>query len=421
MKQKYNFIKKLSILLAFLCVTVPAAFAAGEVEVLHYWTSGGEARSVAELKILLEKEGYKWKDFAVAGGAGENAATVLKTRVISGKPPAAAQVKGPAIQEWGETGSLANINSVAKTNKWDELLPAVVSDVMKYKGNYVAVPVNVHRVNWLWINKAVFKKSKAKVPKTWNDLFKAADKIQKAGFLPIAHGGQAWQDTTVFESIVLAVGGAKFYNKVFVDLDINALGSRTMVKAFDTFRKYQKYVDKNAAGRDWNLATAMVIEGKAGMQIMGDWAKGEFTAAGKKPGKEYDCVAVPGTGKDYTFNIDSFILFTQSNSENKKAQQAFARLIMEPQFQEVFNLNKGSIPVRPGVPLDKFDACAKKSVKDFANTAKKGTLVPSMAHGMSTFPAPQGQIYDVVTKFFNSKQSSKDAAKALASAVKSAK
>ena len=93
----------------------------------------------------MEKEGHNWKDFAVAGGAGENAATVLKTRVLSGKPPTAAQVKGPAIQEWGETGKLANINSVAKANNWDGLLPAVVSDVMKYNGNYVAVPVNVHR------------------------------------------------------------------------------------------------------------------------------------------------------------------------------------------------------------------------------------------------------------------------------------
>ena len=204
--------------MTFLFVTVSASFAAGQVEVLHYWTSGGEARSVAVLKTLLEKEGHNWKDFAVAGGAGENAATVLKTRVLSGKPPTAAQVKGPAIQEWGETGKLANINSVAKANNWDGLLPAVVSDVMKYNGNYVAVPVNVHRVNWLWINKEVFIKSKAKVPKTWNELFKAAAKIEKAGFLPIAHGGQAWQDATVFEAIVLAVGGAKFYNKVFVDL-----------------------------------------------------------------------------------------------------------------------------------------------------------------------------------------------------------
>lgn len=398
----------------------PAALAAGEVEVLHYWTSGGEAKSVAVLKELLEKEGYGWKDFAVAGGAGENAATVLKTRALAGNPPSAAQIKGPAIQEWGDTGTLGNIDSVANANGWDGLLPKVVSDVMKYDGNYVAVPVNVHRVNWLWVNKEIFDKTGAKIPTNWDEFFAAAKTIQDAGYLPVAHGGQAWQDATVFEAIVLAVGGADFYNKAFVELDAGALGGATMQKAFDTFRKYQSYVDANAAGRDWNLATAMVIEGKAAMQIMGDWAKGEFTAAGKTPGQDYECVAAPGTAKDYTFNIDSFILFNNQEGDNQKAQEAFARLIMEPEFQEVFNLNKGSIPVRPGVPLGKFDSCATLSVDDFASTAKSGTLVPSMAHGMSTFPGPQGAIYDTATQFFNSSESSADAAKKLASAVKAA-
>ena len=413
--------KKLTALFvaAAFCAAAPA-HAKGEVEVLHYWTSGGEAKSVAELKRLLEKEGFGWKDFAVAGGGGENASTVLKTRALSGNPPAAAQIKGPAIQEWGETGALANMDSVAKAGNWDKLLPQVVADVMKYEGNYVAVPVNVHRVNWLWANKAVLNKAGVAVPKTWDEFFVAADKIKKAGYMPVAHGGQAWQDATVFESIVLAVGGADFYNRAFAGLDSDALGGATMQKAFEVFRKYQQLVDANAAGRDWNLATAMVIEGKAAFQIMGDWAKGEFSAAGKKPGADYECVAVPGTAEDYTFNIDSFILFGQKDADNRKAQSAFARLIMEPEFQEVFNLNKGSIPVRPGVPLGKFDSCAKLSVSDFAATAKSGGLVPSMAHGMSTFPGPQGAIYDTVTEFFNSKQSAAAAAKALAAAVRAA-
>lgn len=399
---------------------VSGAVAEGEVEVLHYWTSGGEARSVAELKRLLEAEGYGWKDFAVAGGAGENAATVLKTRALSGNPPSAAQIKGPAIQEWGDTGTLANIDVVAKANNWDELLPGVVADVMKYDGHYVAVPVNVHRVNWLWMNKAIFDEVGLSAPNTWDEFFAAADKIKAAGYLPVAHGGQAWQDATVFEAIVLAVGGADFYNKAFVDLDPAALGGDQMKESFEIFRKYQQLVDANAAGRDWNLATAKVIEGEAAMQIMGDWAKGEFTAANKAPGVDYICAAVPGTQYAYTFNIDSFIVFGDQSGADEKAQHAFARLIMEPEFQEVFNLNKGSIPVRPGVPLGKFDQCAKLSVADFEGTAKHATLVPSMAHGMSTFPSPQGAIYDTVTNFFNSNQSASAAAKAMASAVKAA-
>ncbi len=214
---------------AVALVVAGSAAVAGEVEVLHYWTSGGEAKSAAELKKIMQAKGHVWKDFAVAGGGGENAATVLKSRVVSGNPPAAAQVKGPAIQEWASEGVLANLDATAKAEKWDSLLPKVVADVMKYKGNYVAAPVNVHRVNWMWANSAVLKKAGVtSTPKTWEEFFTAAEKVKKVGLIPLAHSTQSIWDFTAFESVALGVGGAKFYNDALVKLDQKALTSDTM-------------------------------------------------------------------------------------------------------------------------------------------------------------------------------------------------
>ncbi|MET3132966.1 glucose/mannose transport system substrate-binding protein [Oxalobacteraceae bacterium GrIS 1.11] len=395
-----------------------SAFAT-DVEVLHYWTSGSEAKSVGQLQQIVKEDGFGWKDFAVAGGAGENAMTALKTRVISGNPPTAAQIKGPSIQEWGKEGVLANIDDAAIPGKWDSVLPKVVADIMKYKGHYVAAPVNVHRVNWMWANPEVLKKAGVVgVPATWDEFFAAADKIKKSGNIAIAHGGQPWQDATVFESVALGVGGTEFYKKALVKLDQKELTSPTMVKVFDTLGKVKTYIDKDAAGRDWNLATAMVINGKAGFQFMGDWAKGEFSNAGKIPGRDYICAAAPGTDKAYTFNVDSFAMFTQKDAEAKKGQIALANAIMNPKFQAIFNLNKGSIPVRSGVSRNKFDDCAIKSMDDMDSTNKSGGLVPSFAHGMALPSATQGAIVDVIAKFMNSSMSSKDAVAALAKAAK---
>jgi glucose/mannose transport system substrate-binding protein len=389
---------------------------AAEVEVLHWWTSGGEAKSVAELKKMMEAKGHVWKDFAVAGGAGDAAMTALKARVVSGNPPTAAQIKGPSIQEWAKEGSLGSINDAAKD--WDKLLPKAVADIMKYKGNYVAAPVNVHRVNWLWINQDALNKAGGKAPTNYDEFFALADKFKAQGLVAIAHGGQPWQDATVFESVVLGIGGAKFYNDALVKLDPTALSSPTMLKSFDTLAKIKTYIDKDASGRDWNLATAMIMNGKGGMQFMGDWAKGEFTAANKVSGKDYACVAAPGTANSYTFNVDSFAMFNVKAADAKKGQLDLATAIMSPEFQEVFNLNKGSIPVRPGVNKAKFDACATKSMADFDSTAKSGTLVASFAHGMAIPSATQGAIVDVIAKFMNSTMSSKDAVAALVKAAK---
>ena len=391
-----------AVLLSLTAATVPSIAGAGEVEVLHYWTSGGEAKSVGELKKIMQAKGDTWKDFAVAGGGGDNAATVLKSRVVAGNPPSAAQIKGPAIQEWAMEGVLANLDPVAKAEKWDSLLPKVVADVMKYKGSYVAAPVNVHRVNWVWANPAVLKKAGVTaMPKTYEEFFAAADKIKAAGLIPLAHGGQSWQDLTIFEDVVLGIGGAKFYSDAFVKLDPKAFTSDTMKKSLETFRKLKGYTDPGSAGRDWNLATAMVMQGKAGFQFMGDWAKGEFLAAGKVPGKDFLCAATPGTANAFTFNIDSIAMFKLKSADAQKAQADLAAAIMSTEFQEVFNLNKGSIPARLNMKMDKFDDCAKTSSKDFVETAKTGGLVPSLAHDMAANPAVEGALKDAVSQFWN--------------------
>jgi glucose/mannose transport system substrate-binding protein len=174
----------------------------------------------------------------------------------------------------------------------------VVANVMKYKGHYIAAPVNVHRVNWLWANPEAFKKAGAKVPTTWDEFFVAGDKLKAAGIIPLAHGGQNWQDFTVFEDVALGVGGADFYRKALVKLDARRDQQPDDGKGRSTpSRRSTATPTRTLPGRDWNLATAMVIKGEAGMQLMGDWAKGEFLAAGKVPGKDFICSPAPARAR----------------------------------------------------------------------------------------------------------------------------
>jgi glucose/mannose transport system substrate-binding protein len=156
------------------------------------------------------------------------------------------------------------------------------------------------------------------------------------------------------------------------------------------------------------------------MQFMGDWAKGEFAAAGKSPGVDFVARPVPGSSGSFLFNIDSFIMFKQKDKGARKAQSAMARLILEPKFQEVFNVNKGSIPCRTGMSRAAFDDVANRSFDEFLAAAASGTLLPSMAHEMAVFPEIRGAIFDVITNFYNSDMSAQDAAKRLAKAVKAA-
>lgn len=405
----------LAVSLTALITAAPAAFAEPQAEVLHWWTSGGEARAVAVLQQEFAARGGTWTDMPVAGGGGDAAMTALRARVLSGNAPAAVQLKGPAIQEWYEEGVLADISAVAEAQGWDDVLPEAIAAHMMCEGTWCAAPVNVHRVDWIWANAAVLERAGIAMPTTWDEFNAAAQALQAQGIIPLAHGGQAWQDATVFETVVLGLGGPEFFQAALVDLDEGALGSDTMRAVFDQMRILRGFVDPNFSGRDWNLATAMVMNGEAAFQIMGDWAKGEFAAAGLTPGVDYLCAPTPGAG--YLYNVDSFAMFAVDGADRQAGQSLLAELIVGENFQTVFNLFKGSIPVRTDIDMEQFDACAQASATAMQEASDAGTLLPSYAHGMALRGAQAGAITDVVTAHFNSDMSSEDAVARLVQAV----
>ena len=372
--------------------------AGGEIEVLHYWDLGADARAVALLSSTLKKKGHTWKDFAVAG-PNSLSVTLLRGRVLSGNPPSAAQIKAPVIQQWARQGALANIDALAKAENWDALLPKAVRDPMKYQGRYVAVPINVHRINWLWINGGVLKRSGASVPTTWDEFFVTAEAMKRAGVTPLAHGGQAWEDAMLFANVALGIGGADFYRRALVDLDPAALSSPEMEKVLLTFRRIKPYTNRRLTSRDWIVATNSLIRGESGMQMHGDWVKPELAEAQQHSGLDYLCVPVPGTANAYAFTVDSFAMFKVSGAAKVQAQMDLASALMSPDLQAEFSRGKGSIPVRQGADLARYDQCGKQSQAAFQAAARANTLVPDMA--MSQSPAVAEAVLQAVSAFWN--------------------
>lgn len=389
---------------------------ANDVEVLHWWTSGGEAAALNVLKEDLEGQGIGWQDMPVAGGGGTEAMTVLRARVAAGNAPTAVQALGFDILDWGKQGALANLNALAAEEGWDDVVPAALRQFAKVDGKWISAPVNVHSTNWVWANKAVLDANDIAVPETWEDFVAAVEKLDAAGLTAIAHGGQAWQDATVFDAVVMSAGGPELYKAAFIDLDSGALGSDAMKEAFDRMAFIRSHVDDNFSGRDWNLATAMVISGEAGFQMMGDWAKGEFLNAGRVPGEDFLCFRFPGTQNQVTFNADQFMMFDQGGTVSDE-QAALASAILSPSFQIAFNKVKGSVPARTDLDGSELDACGQQGMKDLASAASSGNLFGSMAHGHANPATVKNAIYDVVTAHFNGEYDSETAVEELVSAV----
>jgi len=412
---------KLLLSTAFIACLVAPAMAQTEVEGLHVWTSEGEVRALKVITDKLATMGFVWKDSAVGGANGANAQQVLRTRIAAGNPPAIMQFLGYEGLGWAGEGVLRSLNDIYAANGWEAALPPVMLQFIQNDGEFFSTPINMHRSNWVWANKAVFDKAGISEPKSWEELIASGEKLKAIGVVPIAMSDESWQILEIFEAIVADVNGPDFYKSAVVDLDEAALSGPEMVKAFDLLGQVRDLHDDGYTGRDWSAATNMVANGQAAMQIMGDWAKGEFLAKGMTPGVDFLCFPTPTATPNYKFVMDSFGGFKIDNADVNAGQDAVAEAIMDPEVQRNFNLIKGSIPARIDVSMDGFDDCAVRSFEDREVAIANNAMWGSVTDGFAVEPRFSGVFGDVVGKFFVTDMSSQDAVQALVDGINNAR
>ncbi len=404
---------KLAASMSLAIMSIGAAHAQ-RAEVIHWWTSGGESAAVQELASAYKAAGGTWVDNAIAGADAARSTAI--NRIVGGTPSTAAQFNtSKQYHDIIKGGLLNNVDEVAIKNNWDKLLPAPILNSIKVDGHYYAVPVNIHMPAWFFYSKAAFEKAGIKSePKTPEEFFAALDKLKAAGITPLAFGGQPWQEKLVFDAILAHVGGAELYLKFYRDLDQKTIQSDAFKKVVVSFKRLHDYVDAGSANRNWNDATSLVISGKAGVQIMGDWAKGEFQAAKQTAGKEFGCFPGFGPKSPYIIAGDVFVFPKTTNADAIKAQHLLATTFTSPKTQVAFNIKKGSIPIRTDVDAKAMDICAQAGLEVMKDPSRH---LPNPE--MLTSPDTAGVLQDVVTKFWNTNQSADDAIKAIAAAVKS--
>lgn len=414
-------LNKLLLATALVLPLAGQATAQIKIEGLHVWTSEGEVKALKVITDKLATMGFEWQDSAVGGANGANAQQALRTRVAAGNPPAIMQFLGYEGLGWAGEGALRSLNDLYAKNGWEAALPPVMLQFVKHDDEFFATPINMHRQNWVWANKAVFDKAGITPPTSWEELIASGEKLKAIGVVPIAMSDEAWQIEEIFEAMVADVNGPDFYKKAIIDLDETALASPEMIKVFDLLGQVRGLHDAGFTGRDWSAATNMVANGQAGMQIMGDWAKGEFLAKGMKPGVDFLCFPTPTATPNYKFLMDAFGGFKIDDADVNKGQDAVAEAIMDPEVQIAFNMIKGSIPARIDVSMDGFDDCAKRSFADRADAIANNAMLGSVTDGFAVEPRFSGVFGDVVGKFFVTDMSSADAVQALVDGINNAR
>ncbi|MGB3814358.1 MAG: ABC transporter substrate-binding protein [Shinella sp.] len=409
---------KIRSMAAVLAATVVLPFAAAnatDLEVTHWWTSGGEAAAVAELAKAFDATGNKWVDGAIAGSGG-TARPIMVSRITGGDPMAATQFNhGRQAEELVEAGLMRDLTDVAMRENWKEVIrPASLLESCTIDGRVYCAPLNIHSWQWLWLSNAAFEAAGVAVPKNWDEFVAAAPALEKAGIVPLAVGGQAWQTAGAFDVLMLAIAGKDTFYKVLKDKDAEVAAGPEVARVFKAADDARR-MSKGTNVQDWNQATNMVITGKAGGQIMGDWAQGEFALAGKVAGTDYTCLPGLGMNDVIATSGDAFYFPVLKDEEKSKAQEVLASTLVSPSAQVAFNLKKGSLPVRGDVDLAAANDCMKKGLDILA----KGNVVNWTDQLLSA--DTQKQKEDLFSEFFaNASMTPEDAQKRFADIIASA-
>ncbi len=388
---------------------IAAASAAEKADVMHWWTSGGEAAAVHVFAQDYDKAGGNWFNDAVAGGDAARAAAI--NRIVGGKPPTASQFNtGKQFDDLVNNHLLRNLDADAKAGGWESAVPPLFLNAVKRNGHIYAIPVNIHGQNWLWYNTAVLAKAGLAVPKTFDDVLADMPKLKAAGVVPLAASTQSWQEAILFNAVLASIGGQKMYVAIWSGKGDKDITGPVFAKVADTFKKLKAYTDPGANNRNWNDATAMVIQGKAAFQFMGDWAKGEFANAHQTAGKQFGCTIL---GASYVVGGDVFVFPKSKDPAQAKAQDLLVKVMMSKGTQLRFAAKKGSIPIRQDVDVKSLDICAQHGHELMANPANQTPSVDMLAS-----PSVEGAETDIINKFWNDpKMSSGDFVKKFAAAI----
>jgi glucose/mannose transport system substrate-binding protein len=394
---------KLTKLTALLAMSVAMPAVATELEVTHWWTSGGEAAAVAELAKAFDASGDKWIDGAIAGSGG-TARPIMISRITGGDPMGATQFNhGQQALELVEAGLMLDLTDVAEANNWKDIVfPSSLLDACTIDGKIYCAPVNIHSPEWLWLSNKVYEDIGIPVPTNWTEFVASAPQVEAAGKIPLALGNQPWQSNLAFGAITTAVAGLDVWRAVNVDKNMDVAAGPEMAAVFQAAGDARKLAAKSTV-QDWNQATNLVITDQAAGQIMGDWAQGEFQVAGEVAGKDYTCLPGLGLNAYLSTGGDAFYFPKVDDADQEAAQKRLAKILVEPATQVAFNLKKGSLPIRGDVDLSAANDCMKKGLELLAG----GNILPG--GDMVWSPDVQTQAGDLMVEFFKSDMSPEDA------------
>jgi multiple sugar transport system substrate-binding protein len=295
---------------------------------------------IADFQTANPDVKVKWNNFDHEGYKA-----AIRNFLTADAPDVAAWYAGNRMEPFVKAGLFADVSDVWQANGLSSQLKSAES-AMTIDGKQWGVPYTYYQ--WgIYYRKDIFAQQGITPPKTWAELLAACEKLKAAGITPFTIGTKAlWPTGGWFDYLNLRVNGYEFHMELtsgkvpYTDARVKAV--------FDKWGELVKpgYFIANHAAIDWQDAVPQMVQGKAAMYLMGNFA----VATMKDGGLKEDQIGflqfpeiTPGIPMAEEAPTDTFHI--PAGAKNKEDAKKFLAYVASPEAQSKMNATLGQLPV----------------------------------------------------------------------------
>lgn len=344
---------------------------APRLDFAHFWISASEHASLDVIARQFRAHGGVWAESQSRDYEFMKRDSVM--RYAAGFPPGAMWAGAEDIAIMGSLGMIRPLDEMAAQDQWSSHLYDFIWPILRHKQEVLALPLTLHNENWAWYNAKLYRRLGLPLPRSWDQVVAQAPVFRRAGLMPLAISDQPWNVRLLFTTMMAGAAGPQLYQRLYVYEDPTVFDHPRVIRVLNLLGQLRAYRPAPATVKTWDAATALVVGDKAAMQVMGDWAKGEFKQIGVSTQLDYVCAPAPEADGIFIVALDMVGFPRQREGALQAGQRLLAKLLLERDVQLEFARRKGSLPVRRDIDAAQLDACASASLPHLTHAANRLT------------------------------------------------
>lgn len=362
------------------------------IVIYNSYNSDPEPRETDEQLVQMFEEANPNIDVQHSIVAHEDFKQAIRAYLTASTPPdVMTWFAGNRARFFIDKGLIMDISDVWESEGWNESYPKGFQAMSSVDGKQYFLPTS-----WYWwavyYRKDIFAELNLEEPETWEEFLAVCETLKENGYAPLTIGTKyRWTAAAWFDYLNMRVNGPEFHINLMLGKE--KYDDPRVAKVFTDYWQpliENEYFIDDPAAYSWQEALQFMINGEAGMYLMGDFIRDSY------PDENEDAelgffrfpIIDPNVPIGEDAPTDGF--FISANSQHSEQAKALLAFFGSAEAQQV-GVDKGRLPTNTNTDTSGFDESQKKGLEliegaDFVAQFYDRDSTPEMAdEGMNGF------------------------------------